>query len=95
MARCAALVAEFHWQLTSPMTALTIRVPDDKYERLKVLSKRRGTRVNRLIDELATQLLTEFDSEERFQLRAERGRGEAGTRGRTAAQGQRCVVGSA
>ena len=32
------------------MSALTIRLPDDKYERLKALSKRRGTSVNRLID---------------------------------------------
>lgn len=95
MARCAALVAEFHWQLTSPMTALTIRVPDDKYERQKALSKRRCTSVNRPIDEMAARLLTEFDTDEQFQLRAERGRGKAGTRGRIAAQGQRCVVGSA
>ena len=27
------------------MSALTIRLPDDKYERLKALSKRRGTSV--------------------------------------------------
>ena len=53
---------------------MTIRLPDDKYERLKALSKRRGTSVNRLIDEMATLLLAEFDAEARFQLRAERGR---------------------
>ena len=62
------------------MSALTIRLPDDKYERLKALSKRRGTSVNRLIDEMATLLLAEFDAEARFVLRAERGRGRA-TRG--------------
>jgi predicted DNA-binding protein len=56
------------------MSALTIRLPDDKYERLKALSKRRGTSVNRLIDEMATLLLAEFDAEARFQMRAERGR---------------------
>ena len=41
----------------NPMSALTIRLPDDKYERLKALSKRRGTSVNRLIDEMTTLLL--------------------------------------
>lgn len=59
------------------MSALTIRLPDEKYERLKVLSKRRGMSVNRLIDEMATVLLAESDAEARFQLRAERGRGRA------------------
>lgn len=59
------------------MTALTIRLPDDKYERLKALSKRRGTSVNRLIDEMATLMLAEFDAEARFALRAERGQGQS------------------
>jgi predicted DNA-binding protein len=60
-----------------PMTRLTIRLPDDKFERLKTMSKRRGTSVNRLIDEMATLLLAEFDAEARFQIRAERGRDKA------------------
>lgn len=59
------------------MSALTVRLPDDKHERLKALSKRRGTSVNRLIDEMATLLLAEFDAEARFALRAERGSGKA------------------
>jgi predicted DNA-binding protein len=59
------------------MSALTVRLPDDKHARLKALSKRRGTSVNRLIDEMATLLLAEFDAEARFALRAERGRGQA------------------
>ena len=59
------------------MSALTIRLPDDKYRRLKELSKRRGTSVNRLIDEMATLMLAEFDAETRFALRAERGRGRS------------------
>ena len=59
------------------MRALTIRLSDDKFERLKALSKQRGVSVNRLIDKMATRLLAEFDAEARFQLRAERGRGEA------------------
>jgi len=56
------------------MSALTIRLPDDKYERLKEIARRRNTSVNRLIDEMATLLLAEFDAETRFLLRADRGR---------------------
>ncbi len=56
------------------MSALTIRLPDDKHERLKELSRRRGTSVNRLIDEMTTLMWAEFDAETRFQLRAKRGR---------------------
>ena len=55
------------------MSALTIRLPDDKYQRLKELSRHRGTRVNRLIDEVTTLVLAEFDLETRFALRAARG----------------------
>ena len=58
------------------MSALTIRLPDDKYKRLKDLSRRRHTSVNRLIDEMTTIMLAEFDAETRFQLRAERGHGK-------------------
>lgn len=59
------------------MSALTVRLPDDKYRRLKELSRRRGTSVNRLIDEMATLLLAEFDAETRFALRVARGRGRS------------------
>jgi predicted DNA-binding protein len=58
------------------MSALTIRLPDEKYKRLKDLSRRRHTSVNRLIDEMTTIMLAEFDAETRFQLRAERGQGK-------------------
>ncbi len=59
------------------MSALTVRLPDDKYLRLKELSRRRHTSVNRLIDEMTTLLLAESDAETRFLLRAERGQGQA------------------
>ena len=58
------------------MTALTLRLPDDKHRRLKALAQQRGVSINRLLDEAATLLLTEFDAETRFRLRAERGRGQ-------------------
>jgi predicted transcriptional regulator len=59
------------------MSALTIRLPDHKHERLKALAKRRQTSLNRLIDEMTTQMLAEFDAETRFLLRAGRGSGKA------------------
>jgi predicted DNA-binding protein len=57
------------------MSALTLRLPDEKYRRLKELSKKRGTSVNRLLDEMTTLMIAEFDAETRFLLRARRGRG--------------------
>lgn len=57
------------------MSALTLRLPDDKHNRLKTLARQRGTSVNRLMEEMATLMLAEFDAETRFALRAARGRG--------------------
>ena len=52
------------------MTALTVRLPDEKHRRLKALAKSRGTPLNRLIDEMTTLILAEFDAETRFQVRS-------------------------
>ena len=58
------------------MTALTIRLPDDKYGRLKEVANQLGTSINRLIDEMTTLLLADMDTETRFLIRAERGSGK-------------------
>ena len=58
------------------MSALTFRLPDDKHERLKELSRQRKISINRLLDEMTTLMLAEFDAETRFQLRASRGQGK-------------------
>ena len=55
------------------MSTLTIRLPDDKHERLRELARQRDISVNRLIDDLATAALAEHDAYLRFQLRAQRG----------------------
>jgi len=55
------------------MSTLTIRLPDDKHERLKALAAHRKISMNKLIDELSTQALAEFDSETRFRLLASQG----------------------
>jgi hypothetical protein len=60
------------------MSTQTIRIPEGKHERLRNLAKARGVSVNRLIDELATVALTEYDSETRFRAMAARGSKEVG-----------------
>jgi predicted DNA-binding protein len=58
------------------MTALTVRIPDEKHRRLKALAKSRGAPLNKLIDEMTTLMLAEFDAETRFAVRAARGKGQ-------------------
>ena len=60
------------------MSTLTIRLPDAKHERLKTLARSRGVSVNKLVEEWATVALTQQDSENRYRLRARRGRPEQG-----------------
>jgi hypothetical protein len=58
------------------MAALTVRLPDEKHLRLKAMARSRGTPLNRLIDEMTTQMLAELDAETRFHLRAGQGAGK-------------------
>jgi hypothetical protein len=60
------------------MSTLTIRIPEDKHARLRSLAQARGISVNRLIDELATVALVQFDSEARFSALAARGSKKTG-----------------
>lgn len=60
------------------MATLTIRIPDEKHERLKALAESRGISVNKLMEELSTIALTEFDTYTRFQAMAARGNPEQG-----------------
>ena len=55
------------------MATLTVRLPDDKHERLKALASRRKISLNKLMEELSTQALAEFDSEVRFRALASSG----------------------
>jgi predicted transcriptional regulator len=55
------------------MATLTIRLPDDKHARLRELARQRKISLNKLMEELATIALTEFDAETRFRARAARG----------------------
>ena len=55
------------------MGSLHLRIPDEKHQRLKELAKSRNISVNKLLEELTTMALTEYDLETRFRLRASRG----------------------
>ncbi|HCH31456.1 MAG TPA: toxin-antitoxin system HicB family antitoxin [Oceanospirillaceae bacterium] len=55
------------------MSTLTVRMPNDKHERLKALAHYRKISLNKLVEELSTQALAEFDSEVRFRTLASNG----------------------
>jgi len=62
------------------MATLTIRLSDEKHVRLRQLAQRRKISVNKLIDELSTVALAEFDAETRFRARAALGSPEEALR---------------
>jgi len=62
------------------MATLTIRLSDEKHARLRQLADRRRISVNKLIDELSTVALAEFDAETRFRARAALGSPEEALR---------------
>ena len=60
------------------MSNLTIRLPDDQHLRLRKLAKHRANSVNKLIEELATISIAEFDAETRFRTLAACGSAKKG-----------------
>lgn len=60
------------------MSVITLRIPDDKHERLRQLAESRGVSVNRLLDEITTVALTQHDVEAMFRATAARGSRERG-----------------
>ncbi|MEM7588066.1 MAG: toxin-antitoxin system HicB family antitoxin [Acidobacteriota bacterium] len=52
------------------MATVTVRLPDEKHERLKTMAKSYGLSLNKLFEELSTTALAEFDIETRFRVRA-------------------------
>jgi len=53
-------------------------MPDDKHERLRQLAKQRHISLNKLMEELSTIAITQFDAETHFRARAARGSTERG-----------------
>lgn len=60
------------------MATLTIRLPDDKHNRLKALAERKKMSLNKLIEEMSTQTLAEFDSETHYRVLAATGNAKRG-----------------
>jgi predicted transcriptional regulator len=60
------------------MAAFMVRLDDDKHDRLKELAKARGMILNKLMEELSTIALAEFDAETRFKAMAAQGNPERG-----------------
>ena len=55
------------------MATMTIRLPEEKHHRLRLLAERNGVSLNKLVDEWASMALAQFDAETRFLARAARG----------------------
>jgi predicted transcriptional regulator len=62
------------------MGTLTIRLPDHKHNRLKELAQAKNISVNKLIEELSTIALAEFDANTRFKAMAATGNPQEGLR---------------
>ena len=62
------------------MSTLTVRLPDDTHERLKELARYRGVSVNKLMEELSTIAVAQYDAETRFRALAARGSVKEGLR---------------
>ena len=60
------------------MATMTIRIPDGKHERLKLLARSQGVSLNKLVEECAGMALAQFDAEMRFRARAARGQARRG-----------------
>jgi predicted transcriptional regulator len=55
------------------MATLTIRLPDEQRDRLASMAAQRGISLNRLMHDLSTRALVEYDVETRYRARAARG----------------------
>ena len=60
------------------MSTVTLRLPDDKYERLKQYAKEQNISINRLFNEFATIALAQFDAKARFKVLASKGDAKRG-----------------
>ncbi|MDB9306155.1 MULTISPECIES: toxin-antitoxin system HicB family antitoxin [Cyanophyceae] len=60
------------------MAILTIRLPEDKHNKLKELAQAKGISINKLIEELSTIALAEFDANTMFKAMAAMGNSEEG-----------------
>jgi len=62
------------------MSTLTVRLTEEKHERLRQLARHHRISMNKLFDELVTAALAELDAETRFRARAALGSPEESLR---------------
>ena len=55
------------------MSVVTLRLPDDQHQRLKSMARARGLSLNKLLEQLSAQALTENDIELRYRRLAATG----------------------
>ena len=55
------------------MVTLTIRLSDEKHERLRQMARQRKISINKLMEEMSTATLAQFDAEVRFRALAQQG----------------------
>ena len=55
------------------MCVVTLRLPDDQHQRLKSMAQARGVSLNKLLEQLSAQALTENDIELRYRRLAATG----------------------
>lgn len=55
------------------MTTLTIRLPEDTAQRLRLLAQNRGMSVNKLVEQLSAHALAAWDTENHFKAMAATG----------------------
>lgn len=55
------------------MSTLTIRIPEEKHARIRLLAEKEGVSVNKLAEELFTVALVQHDAEARFRALAAKG----------------------
>ena len=62
------------------MATLTIRIPDNTHARLRQLARHQKISLNKLVKELSTATLAQFDAEVQFKFRTRRGSPAKGLR---------------
>lgn len=60
------------------MSTVTLRIDAEKHERLRRVAAQKGVSLNRLMDELATVALAQYDAETRFRARSGKGSAQKG-----------------
>jgi predicted transcriptional regulator len=60
------------------MSVVTLRLPDDQHQRLKIMARARGLSLNKLLEQLSAQALTENDIELRYRRLAAAGSAKRG-----------------